>query len=105
MSKVFEVFKRFRLMVEKETDKHIKAMHFGKRGEFTLGNFMKYCEEHDIRRFLTALYLQQHNNVVKRKKPSLIWFKPCSKVRICQRSFRHNCSTMCYLCTKQMPTY
>lgn len=48
---MFEVFKKFRLMLEKETNKHIKVMQFDRGGKFTLGRFMKYCKEHDIRLF------------------------------------------------------
>nr|KYP75006.1 Retrovirus-related Pol polyprotein from transposon TNT 1-94 [Cajanus cajan] len=50
---VFETFKKFKVMVEKETSKFIKAVRSDRGGEFTSVEFNKYCEEHGIKRFLT----------------------------------------------------
>lgn len=45
---VFEVFKRFRMLVEKETEKPIKVIHFDSGHEFTSRDSMKCYKEHDI---------------------------------------------------------
>ena len=87
-SEAFEVFKRFKVMVEKETDRHIKAVRSDRGGEYTSTAFMKYCEEQGIRRFLTAAYSPQQNGVLKgRIEQSLTWFVQCLKARTCQRNF------------------
>ena len=71
-SEVFEMFKKFRVMVEKETNKHIKAVWSDRGGEFTSTEFMKYCEEHGIRRFLTASYSPKQNGVAERKNRTIL---------------------------------
>jgi len=55
----FKVFKKFRVMMEKEIGKHIKVVRSDRGGELTSTEFMKYYEEHDIRRFFTASYSPQ----------------------------------------------
>ena len=66
-SKAFEVFKKFKVMVEKATSRQIKYVRSDRGGEYTSTNFMKYCEEQGIRRFLTAPYSPQQNGVPERK--------------------------------------
>ena len=61
----FEVFKKFKILVEKVTDRHIKALRSDRGGEYTSTTFMKYCEEQGIRRFLTATYSPQQNGVAE----------------------------------------
>jgi transposase InsO family protein len=50
------VFKKFKVMVDKATGRHIKHVRSDRGGEYTSTTFMEYCEEHGIRRFLTAPY-------------------------------------------------
>jgi len=66
-SEVFQVFKRFKAMVEKETGMPIKSVRSNRGGEFISSELMKYCGEQGIRRFLTAPYSPQQNGVVERK--------------------------------------
>ena len=40
-SKAFEVFKKFKVMVEKKTGRHIKAVRSDKGGEYTSTAFME----------------------------------------------------------------
>ena len=47
-SEAFEVFKRFKIMVEKATSRHIKAVQSDRGVEYTSMVFMEYCEEQDI---------------------------------------------------------
>ena len=44
-SEAFEVFKKFKVMVEKETGRHIKAVRSDRGGEYTSTAFMEYYEE------------------------------------------------------------
>nr|KYP35823.1 Retrovirus-related Pol polyprotein from transposon TNT 1-94 [Cajanus cajan] len=69
---VFETFKKFKVMVEKETSKFIKAVRSDRGGEFTSVEFNKYCEEHGIKRFLTAPYSPQQNGVAERKNRTIL---------------------------------
>lgn len=50
------VFKRFKLMVENEVDKKLKALGMHRRWEFTSTTFKAFCEEQGVKRFLTAPY-------------------------------------------------
>lgn len=62
-SKMFEVFKKFKMMVKKETCKHIKVVRSTKGGLFTSTKLVKCCEEElDIRRFLHSH--THHNRMV-----------------------------------------
>ena len=51
-SKVFENFKKFKALVEKESGLMIKALRSDCGGEFTSNGFQKHCEDHGIRRHL-----------------------------------------------------
>ena len=62
-SEVFRVFKRFKAMVEKEIAMPIKSVRFDRGGEFISFELMEYCEEQEIRRFLTTPYSPQQNGV------------------------------------------
>lgn len=66
------MFKKFKVMVEKATDKHVKAVRSNRGGEYTSTAFMKYCEEKGIRRFLTAPYSPQQNGVAERKNQTVL---------------------------------
>ena len=45
---MFENFKKFKTLVEKESGLVIKAMRSDRGGEFTSNIFQKYCEDHRI---------------------------------------------------------
>ncbi|GJZ27481.1 retrovirus-related pol polyprotein from transposon TNT 1-94 [Tanacetum coccineum] len=46
----FEVFKKFKVMVEKTTSKFIRALQSDRGGEYVSTKFMNFCEEQGIRR-------------------------------------------------------
>ena len=71
-SKAFEVFKKFKVMVEKKTGRHIKVVRSNRGGEYTSTAFMEYCEEQGIRRILTALYTPQQIGVAERKNRTIL---------------------------------
>ena len=66
-SKVFSAFKKFKALVEKESDHNIKVMRFDRGGEFTSKEFKQYCENHEICWPLTVPYTLQQNGVVGKK--------------------------------------
>ena len=71
-SEVFENFKKFKALVEKETGLEIKAMRSDRGGEFTSTEFQKYCEDHGIRRPLTVPRSPQQNGVAERKNRTIL---------------------------------
>jgi len=50
-SEVFRVFKKFKVMVENETGTTIKVVRLHRGGEYTSPEFMRYCEELNIKDF------------------------------------------------------
>jgi transposase InsO family protein len=71
-SKAFEVFKKFKVLVEKLTVLYIKALRSDRGGEYMSTAFMNYYEKHGIKRFLTAPYSPQQNGVAKRKNRTIL---------------------------------
>ena len=78
-SKVFSAFKKFKALVEKESDHNIKVMRFDTGGEFTSKEFKQYCENHEICWPLTVPYTPQQNGVIGKKKMELLstWLEAC----------------------------
>ena len=71
-SEAFEVFKKFKAMVEKTTNLYIKALRSDRGGEYVSTAFTNYCEEQGIKRFLTAPYSPQQNGVAERKNRTIL---------------------------------
>ncbi|GAU16044.1 hypothetical protein TSUD_339150 [Trifolium subterraneum] len=71
-SSAFEVFKRFKALVEKESSNFIKCLRTDRGGEFTSNSFNEFCSEHGIKRQLTAAYTPQQNGVSERKNRTLM---------------------------------
>jgi transposase InsO family protein len=70
-SEVFETFKRFKIMIEKNTGTYIKSLRSYRGGDYLSNNFKKFCEEHKIRRFYTTPYTPQQNGVAERKNRTI----------------------------------
>ncbi|GAU26636.1 hypothetical protein TSUD_102440 [Trifolium subterraneum] len=68
----FECFKKFKALVEKESNCAIKCLRTDRGEEFTSSNFDKFCSEHGIKRQLTATYTPQQNGVSERKNRTLL---------------------------------
>ncbi|CAJ2653663.1 unnamed protein product [Trifolium pratense] len=71
-SSAFEVFRKFKALVEKESDHQIKCLRTDRGGEFTSSQFNDFCSEHGIKRQLTAAYTPQQNGVSERKNRTLM---------------------------------
>ena len=63
---IFQYFKRFHTMVERETGKSLKCLRSGNGGEYIFHEFKNYCSEHGIRHEKTVIGTTQHNSVVER---------------------------------------
>ena len=71
-SDAFEAFKKFRVLVEKNSEKGITTFRTDRGGEFLSKEFLQYCEEAGITRQFTAPYSPQQNGVVERRNRTMI---------------------------------
>ncbi|XP_033138570.1 uncharacterized protein LOC103844422 isoform X1 [Brassica rapa] len=71
-SEVFEKFKRFKAMVEKESKQKVQTFRTDRGGEFTSQEFNEFCAQAGIQRHLTAPYTPQQNGVVERRNRTLM---------------------------------
>ncbi|KAL0544538.1 hypothetical protein IC582_019655 [Cucumis melo] len=70
-SEVFDMFKRFKALVEKESGYYI-ALRSDRGGEFTSNEFKTFYTENKIRRSMTVPFTPQQNGVVERKNRTII---------------------------------
>ena len=68
----YQSFKKFKNLVESESEEHVKCFRTDRGGEFSLEDFNAYCEENGIKRQLTAPYSPQQNGVVERKNRTIM---------------------------------
>lgn len=59
-------FQKFRILVEKQSGHEVKTLRSDRGGEFMNKDFIAYCEDHDIKRELTAPSTPQQNGMVER---------------------------------------
>jgi hypothetical protein len=71
-SSAFEVFKKFKSLVEKESGCEIKCLRTDRGGEFTSTMFNDFCSSQGVKRQLTTAYTPQQNGVSKRKNRTLL---------------------------------
>jgi transposase InsO family protein len=71
-SSAFEIFKKFKALVEKESNCQIQALRTDRGGEFISHAFNEFCSENGIKRQLTAAYTPQQNGVSERKNRTLL---------------------------------
>ena len=76
--KVFSAFKKFKVLVEKQSGYQVKVVRFDRGGELMSKKFESYCEEQGIRRSLTIPYSPQQNDVAERRiVPFSTWAEAC----------------------------
>eukprot|EP01018_Ginkgo_biloba_P029724 Gb_18100 [translate_table: standard] len=71
-SEAFKCFKHFKTMVEKQSGYYLKVLRTNREGEFTLGEFSDYCNNHGIKRQLIATCIPQQNGVSERKNCTIM---------------------------------
>lgn len=71
-NEAFEGFKKFKKLVEQETGNAIKTFRTDRGGEFCSKEFQTLCDNHGIKRHLTAPYSPQQNGVVERRNRTLM---------------------------------
>ncbi|CAL2266202.1 unnamed protein product [Prunus armeniaca] len=71
-SQAFNIFKRFKSMVELQSGYQIKRLRSDRGGEYTSLEFSKFCEELGLERQLTVAYSPQQNGVAERKNRTVV---------------------------------
>lgn len=71
-SEAFTKFKRFKEMVERDSNERIQTLRTDRGGELVSHEFNRYCKESGIKRHLTAPYTPQQNGIVERRNRTLM---------------------------------
>ncbi|GKA83570.1 retrovirus-related pol polyprotein from transposon TNT 1-94 [Tanacetum coccineum] len=72
-SDAFETFKRFKALVEKQSECSIKVLHTDNRAEFCSKVFDDtFCEHQGIHRVLTSPYTPEQNGIAERKNRTVM---------------------------------
>ena len=66
-SQAFDVFKSFKAIAEKQSNKFIKVLRSDGGGEYMSNEFMDFCKHYGIKSQFTACYTPQQNGVAERK--------------------------------------
>ena len=64
-SEVFDLFKKFRNQVKKETSQYIKCLQSNGGGEYFSHEFNRFLDNHDIKQQFTCRYTPQQNRVAE----------------------------------------
>lgn len=87
-SEVLEVFKKFKVLVEKQSGSSLKIVRSDGGGEYTSLEFQKYCDDEGIVQGITAPYTPQHNGIAERRNRSILnMARSMLKRRSCLRVF------------------
>ncbi|PNX74518.1 copia-type reverse transcriptase-like protein, partial [Trifolium pratense] len=71
-SEDLDVFKRFKVIIEKESDKSNKILRTYGGGEYTSRDFETFCISQGIVHEVTAPYTPQHNGLAERRNRTLL---------------------------------
>uniref|UniRef100_A0A2N9J1S8 Integrase catalytic domain-containing protein n=1 Tax=Fagus sylvatica TaxID=28930 RepID=A0A2N9J1S8_FAGSY len=69
---VFQLFKKFHAMVEREKEKSLKCLRTDNGGEYTSNEFENYCSEYGIRHEKTVPSTPEHNSVAERINRTIV---------------------------------
>lgn len=73
-SEAFSKFKAFKALVEKETDKNLKCLRSDRGGEFTLDEFVRYCNENGtIERKKWTIVEATRSMLMQGDVPKMFW--------------------------------
>ncbi|KAG8487897.1 hypothetical protein CXB51_018808 [Gossypium anomalum] len=76
-SEVFELFGKFKALVENQTGCKIKALRTDNGTEYLSKRFQKLCEQAEIHHQLTTVYTPQQNGVSERKNRTVMDMAKC----------------------------
>lgn len=73
----FVAFRKLKVAAELESGLKLKMLRTDRGGEFTSTEFNSFCEDHRIRRQLTAPYSPQQNGLVERRNQTVVAMARC----------------------------
>eukprot|EP00253_Pinus_taeda_P021224 PITA_21224 len=71
-SEVFEKFRHFKTLVEKQCGHYIKVLRTDRGGEYISQDFLRFCRVNGIQKQFTARYTPQQNDVSERKNKTIL---------------------------------
>ena len=71
-SEVFKIFKKFKNLVENQSNQKIKVIRSDRRKEYTSNEFNKFCEDEGVEHQLTVGYAPEQNGVSERKNRTVM---------------------------------
>src|ERR1043165_7930307 len=74
---VFEIFKRFKILVENQSEKKIKVLQTDGGGEYTSKMFEDFYAEHGVDHEVFAPYTPQHNGIAERRNKTILDMARC----------------------------
>jgi len=91
---VFDVFRKFKTLVENQSEKNIKILRTDGGGEYISRMFEEFCVNHGIDHEVTTPYTHQHNGIAERRNKNILDMmhvetKENSKLTLGRSS--HNC--------------
>ena len=69
---VFEYFKEFKTMIEKQIERCIKILRSNNGGEYVSRDFKKYCKENGILQQFIVLHTPQQNGIAEQKNRTIV---------------------------------
>uniref|UniRef100_A0A2N9FFW3 Integrase catalytic domain-containing protein n=1 Tax=Fagus sylvatica TaxID=28930 RepID=A0A2N9FFW3_FAGSY len=101
---VFQLFKKFHAMVEREKGKSLKCLRTDNGGEYTSNEFENYCSEYDIRHEKTVPGTPQHNGVAERINRTIVEKVRCMlrMAKLPKSFWAEAVQTACYLINRYL---
>uniref|UniRef100_A0ACD5YBP3 Uncharacterized protein n=1 Tax=Avena sativa TaxID=4498 RepID=A0ACD5YBP3_AVESA len=98
-SDVFDAFKKWKVMVEKQTEKKVKVLRTDNGMEFCSNEFEEFCSNDGMVRHHTIPYTPQQNGVAERMNRTIISRARCmlSNAGMHRRFWAEAANTACYL--------
>jgi transposase InsO family protein len=96
---VFQLFKKFHAMVEREKGKSLKCLRTDNGGEYTSNEFEDYCSEYGIRHEKTVPGTPQYNGVAERINRTIVEKVRCMlrMAKLPKSFWAEAVQTACYL--------
>ena len=105
-SDVFDTFKKWKILIEKQTGKQIRRLRTDNGLEFCGGDFNKFCEAEGISRHRTVVKTPQQNGVAERMNRTLLEKARCmlSNAGLSKDFWAEAVSTACFLVNRSPST-
>ncbi|KAL6185208.1 hypothetical protein ACLB2K_041342 [Fragaria x ananassa] len=98
-NQVFQTFKEYHAMVERETGRTLKCLRSDNGGKYTSNEFRGYCSKHGIRHIKIVPGTPQHNGVAKRMNHTILEKvrSMLKTVNLAKKFWGEAVTTACYL--------